>query len=80
LQTDLSETKNLAEANPDGVERLATLMKKYISEGRSTVGAPQKNEAPMSVDESSGGKRKKGKKAKNKSDKEEALALDPRFD
>ncbi len=57
-------------------------MKKYISEGRSTVGAPQKNEAPMTVDDSSGGgrKKKKGGKAQKKSEKEVALALDLNFD
>ncbi len=82
LQTDLSEKNNVAEANPEVVERLATLMKKYISEGRSTVGAPQKNEAPLSVDEASGGnkRKKKGGKAQKKPEKEAALALDPNFD
>ena len=54
-------------------------MRRYIAEGRSTIGAPQKNEAEMSVDESTPGKKKKGKKAK-KSPKEAVLALDPKFD
>ncbi len=59
LQTDLSEKNNVAEANPEVVERLATLIKKYISEGRSTVGAPQKNDAALSVDQSSGSNKRK---------------------
>lgn len=80
LQNDLSEKNNVAEANPDVVMRLTTLMQKYIVEGRSTAGASQKNEADISVDQSSEGKRIKSKKAKQKSDKEVALALDPRFD
>jgi len=65
LQNDLSETKDIAEASPDVVKRLTTLMNRYISEGRSTLGAPQKNDVEMSVDKSSsGGKEKKGKKGK----------------
>jgi arylsulfatase A len=80
LQTDLGEQNNVAAANPEVIERLTLLMRRYIAEGRSTLGAPQKNEAPMSVDESSGGKRKKGGKAKQKPDKEVAIAQDPLFD
>jgi arylsulfatase A-like enzyme len=65
LQNDLSETKDIAAANPDVVKRLTALMNRTISEGRSTIGAPQKNEADMSVDKASsgrGGGKKKGKK------------------
>ena len=57
LQTDLSETNNVAEATPEVVERLTVLMRRYITEGRSTTGAPQKNDASMSVDASSFGKK-----------------------
>lgn len=81
LQNDLSETKDIAEANSDVVKRLTTLMKKYISECRSTVGAPQKNDVEMSVDKTSaGGKEKKGKKGKKNAKEEVALAKDPSFD
>jgi len=82
LQNDLSETRNVAEANPGVVERLSVLMRRYIDEGRSTVGAPQKNDAAMSVDESSGGNRnkKKDKKARKISKEEVTVALDPNFD
>lgn len=66
LQNDLSETKDIAEANSDVVKRLTALMHRYITEGRSTLGAPQKNEAEISVDKAStGGNEKKGKKEKN---------------
>jgi hypothetical protein len=57
-------------------------MHRYIGEGRSTVGAPQKNEAIMSVDKarSGGGENKKGKKSKKTAKEEVALAKDPSFD
>ena len=80
LQTDLSETSNVAEANPEVVERLGTLMRRYIDEGRSTAGAAQKNSAAFPLDASFSGKKKKGRKAEKKSAKEVALALDPQFD
>ncbi len=78
LQTDLSETQNVAEANPEVIAKLTALMQKYIADGRSTVGAPQKNDVEMSLEGS--GDRKKGKKSKKKGAKEVALALDPDFD
>jgi arylsulfatase A-like enzyme len=80
LQTDLGETKDVTEANPEVVERLTVLMRKYITEGRSTIGAPQKNDAEMSVDHHAADQEKKGKKTKNKSAKEPEPALDPKFD
>ena len=80
LQTDLSEKNNVAEGKPEVVERLTTLMKKYITEGRSTVGVAQKNEVEMSVEKSGISTKKKGKKAGKKSKGEVALALDPQFD
>lgn len=60
LQTDLSEKNNVAEAHPEVVERLVALMNKYIAEGRSTAGAPQKNEVAISL---------AGKSGKRKSEK-----------
>jgi len=63
LQTDLSETQDLAAANPEVVERLATLIRRYQVEGRSTPGAPQKNDAALPADKPSPGKKKKGRKA-----------------
>ena len=79
LQTDLSETNNVVGANTEVVIRLTALMQKYIADGRSTVGAPQKNDADMSIEGLSGGK-KKGKKARGKAAKEVVQALNPNFD
>ncbi|MFM7182139.1 MAG: sulfatase family protein [Verrucomicrobiales bacterium] len=63
LRTDIGETKDVAATNPEQVARLTALMKKYIDEGRSTAGTPQKNDVSMSVD---GGARegKQGKESK----------------
>jgi arylsulfatase A-like enzyme len=47
LSSDLSERKNLYAENPDKVRELKALLEKYKKEGRSTLGAPQKNEAPQ---------------------------------
>jgi arylsulfatase A-like enzyme len=43
LAADIGEQKNVAEANPKVVDRLFELMQKYIADGRSTPGKPQKN-------------------------------------
>ncbi len=66
LQADIGEKKNLAESNPEIVERLTTLMKKYIADGRSTAGAPQKNESPPSLEKLSHAGKKKGAKQNKK--------------
>jgi arylsulfatase A-like enzyme len=42
--TDSAETVNLAEKNPEVVEKLTRLMENYISDGRSTPGHKQQNE------------------------------------
>lgn len=69
LKADLGETKNIAEANPEVVTRLTELMEKTIANGRSTAGAPQKNDVNMSL-EGIGGTQKKGKKANIKKRKQ----------
>ncbi len=78
LKTDLGETKNVAAAHPEVVEKLTALMRKYIADGRSTIGAAQKNDVPISID--GGGKKKKGGKAKGNSKAGETAALNPSFD
>lgn len=50
LQDDIGETKDVAAANPQIVERLANLMKQQIADGRSTPGALQKNDVPIVLD------------------------------
>jgi len=47
LADDLGETKNLHAERPEVVAELTALMKKIISEGRSTPGAPQENDTEM---------------------------------
>lgn len=43
LAADISEQKNVADANREVVDQLSALMQKYIADGRSTPGACQKN-------------------------------------
>lgn len=49
LSTDVGERENLAEAQPEVVARLTALLEKYVADGRSTPGAPQKNDAPVLI-------------------------------
>ena len=44
LKNDPSEIENLQAINPEVVQKLTALLKKYIEEGRSTPGKPQKND------------------------------------
>ena len=44
LKTDLSEKVNIQDKHPEVVKKLTALLKKYIEEGRSTPGKPQKND------------------------------------
>ena len=43
LAGDIGEQKNLQADKPEIVARLTQLMEKYVTEGRSTTGSPQKN-------------------------------------
>lgn len=43
LESDPAETRNLASKHPEIVANLSALVQKYIDTGRSTPGAPQKN-------------------------------------
>lgn len=45
MKDDPSETKNVEVNNPEIVTELKSLLLKYIDEGRSTKGIPQKNDA-----------------------------------
>lgn len=47
LAEDVGETKNLAAEQPDRVARMRALMEKLIADGRSTPGAPQKNDVEV---------------------------------
>ena len=43
MTVDVSERKNVETEHPEVVKNLVKLLKKYVADGRSTPGAPQKN-------------------------------------
>jgi arylsulfatase A-like enzyme len=45
MTKDAGERINESKTQPEIVERLTTLLKRYVSDGRSTSGSPQKNDA-----------------------------------
>jgi arylsulfatase A len=49
LKDDVGEWTNLADKHPELVERLTKLLDKYVADGRSTPGAPQKNAVAVDV-------------------------------
>jgi arylsulfatase A-like enzyme len=65
LESDISETKDVADAHAETAERLAKLMQSYIDRGRSTPGAAQANEFAMSLSFGKEGRRKGKTKTKS---------------
>lgn len=63
LADDPGESKNLAAALPEKVAAMKTLHEKLITDGRSTPGAPQKNDVAVKryPDESATNAKKKAK-------------------
>ncbi len=64
LSSDVGEQNNVQEKYPEVVERLTQLLKKYVADGRSTPGEPQKNTVEPNIFKSvapaaAGGKKKK---------------------
>jgi arylsulfatase A len=49
LENDIGEKTNLAEKHPDVVERFTKLLEKWVNDGRSTPGKPQKNTTPVVI-------------------------------
>jgi len=49
MAKDVGERNNEYAAHPEIVEKLTKLMEKYVAEGRSTPGAPQKNDSPIEL-------------------------------
>jgi arylsulfatase A len=47
MEQDVAEQHNVSAEHPEVVRRLTALLEKYISEGRSTPGARQKNDVPV---------------------------------
>ena len=46
LETDPGEEQNLIGSHPDKVQEMKSLLSEYVQKGRSTPGAPQKNDGP----------------------------------
>ena len=66
LADDLSETRNVITNQADVSGRLAKLMQSYITNGRSTPGAPQKNKHDIKLDGSTKKKRTAGNQTAEK--------------
>jgi arylsulfatase A-like enzyme len=49
MTKDVGERVNEFQSHPEVVDRLTKLLEKYIADGRSTPGAPQKNDAAIVV-------------------------------
>ncbi len=64
LATDIGETNNLQAEHPDTVTRLTDLLKKYISDGRSTPGAKQANDEDVPLHPKVAAAKKQAGKAK----------------
>jgi len=49
MSQDVGEMANQAEAHPEIVEQMTRLLDKYVADGRSTPGAPQKNDVRIVI-------------------------------
>jgi arylsulfatase A-like enzyme len=49
MSADIGEKSSVLSANPQVVERLTALLQKYVADGRSTPGKPQKNDVPIDI-------------------------------
>ena len=49
IQADPAEEKNVEAENPDVVKQLTDLLERYVAQGRSTPGAPQKNAVAVDI-------------------------------
>jgi hypothetical protein len=47
LSNDIGERINLQDKQPEAVKKLTSLLEKYIEDGRSTKGEPQKNDVKI---------------------------------
>ena len=62
MTKDIGEQKNLASSMPEKVKSMITLLKKQVSEGRTTPGAKQTNDAPITIDKKPSAKKRKKEK------------------
>jgi len=58
MEQESDEQKNLQAEHPEIVDKLMKLLERYVAEGRSTPGAPQRNDVPVVI------RKPAGKKAK----------------
>ena len=49
MAKDSGEQQNLQAVHPDIVHRLLQTLEKYVADGRSTPGAPQKNDVTVDI-------------------------------
>ncbi|MDD4873050.1 MAG: sulfatase-like hydrolase/transferase, partial [Kiritimatiellae bacterium] len=49
MSGDVGEKVNIQEQHTDVVERLTKLLEKFVTDGRSTPGVPQKNDVPITI-------------------------------
>jgi len=49
LTADISERRNLQAKRPDVTARLTALLQSYVDNGRSTPGAPRKNDRDVRI-------------------------------
>jgi arylsulfatase A len=49
LATDIGEQHNLQAEHPEKVASMTALLEKYVNDGRSTPGPPQKNDVPIDI-------------------------------
>ena len=49
LAKDIGEKTNVADKHPEVVARLTRQLEKWVADGRSSPGAPQKNTTPVEV-------------------------------
>ena len=49
LDTDVGETRNVADQHPEIVDRLTTLLQTYANRGRSTPGPDQPNTGEVDI-------------------------------
>jgi arylsulfatase A len=49
LSADIGEKRNVQDQHPEIVQRLTKLLEKYVADGRSTPGAPQKNDVSINL-------------------------------
>ena len=52
LEADIGQQNNLADKHPEVVAQLRSLLEKYVAEGRSTPGKPQRNDVPVAIENS----------------------------